>query len=134
MKKLKDLIKTPEYWLEEIQNELFRQLHDYMKKTGKSQSDIAKELKVSESYVSQILNGNFNFTLKKLIDISLYIGKVPDFNFSRPESFLSKEYENTKEKKEKYLSKQLENVYLPVVNDNSLSNIKLKKSKVKSEV
>jgi len=99
MKKLKDLIKTPEYWLEEIQNELFRQLHDFMKKTGKSQSDIAKELKVSESYISQILNGNFNYTLKKLITLSLYMGKVPDLNFSRPESFLSKISEDTQKEK-----------------------------------
>jgi len=91
MKKFKDLIKTPEYWQENIQNELFRQLTDYMEKTGKSQSRIAKELKVSKSYVSQILNGNFNFTLNKLIELSLYIGKVPDFNFISPESYISKE-------------------------------------------
>ncbi|MCX6162028.1 MAG: helix-turn-helix transcriptional regulator [Ignavibacteriae bacterium] len=90
MKKFKDLIKTPEYWQENIQNELFRQLTDYMEKTGKSQSRIAKDLKVSKSYVSQILNGNFNFTLNKLIELSLYMGKVPDFNFISPESYISK--------------------------------------------
>ncbi len=89
MKKFNDLVKTPDYWMEEIQNELYRQLHDYMKKTGKSQNTIAKDLKVSKSYISQILNGNFNFTLKKLIELSLYIGKVPEFKFLSSESYVS---------------------------------------------
>ncbi len=40
MKIFNDLINTPEYWQENIQNELFRQLTDYMEKTGKSQSQI----------------------------------------------------------------------------------------------
>ena len=80
MKKLKDLVKTHEYWVETIQNELYNELTTYMNKTGKSQNDIAKELGVSKSYVSQILNGNFNFTIKKLIDLSLYMGLLPNFS------------------------------------------------------
>ena len=87
MKNRKDLIKSPDYWLEEIQDELYRQLKDYMDKNKLSQNDIAKKLKVSKSYISQILNGNFNFTLKKLIELSLLMGKVPDIKFLNFDDF-----------------------------------------------
>jgi len=43
--------------------------------------DIAEKLKVSNSYISQILNGDFNFTLKKLIELGLVIGKIPYLEF-----------------------------------------------------
>ena len=101
MRKYIELIKSPEYWHEKFQNELYRQLKDFMDKTGKSQNDIAKDLKVSKSYISQILNGKFNFTLKKLIDLTLYVGKIPDFEFSLPEKYLTK---LTDAKKETYKS------------------------------
>lgn len=95
MRKYIELIKSPEYWHEKFQNELYRQLKDFMDKTGKSQNDIAKDLKVSKSYISQILNGKFNFTLKKLIDLSLYMGKIPELNFTIPEKYLLKSSEAT---------------------------------------
>jgi|WetSurMetagenome_2_1015567.scaffolds.fasta_scaffold260301_2 transcriptional regulator with XRE-family HTH domain len=101
MKKINELIKSPHFWLEMIQNEIYSQLHEYMKRTGKSQNDIANDLNVSKSYISQVLNGNFNFTLKKLIDLTLYVGKIPDFEFSLPEKYLAK---LTDAKKETYKS------------------------------
>jgi len=97
MRKYKELIKSPEYWHEKFQNELYRQLKDFMDKTGKSQNDIAEDLKVSKSYISQILNGKFNFTLKKLIDLSLYMERIPELNFVLPEIYLSKLSETKKE-------------------------------------
>lgn len=81
MKKFNEIIKSSDYWLEKFQNEIFRMLSTFMNEERKSQSDVAKDLKVSKSYISQILNGNFNFTLKKLIEISLYVGKVPTIEF-----------------------------------------------------
>lgn len=91
MKKIEELIKTPEYWMETIQNELYNKLTSYMKNTGKTQTDISKELKVSKSYISQILNGNFNFTLKKLIELSLYMGVIPSLNFISSDEYLSEQ-------------------------------------------
>ena len=113
MKKLKDLVKTHEYWVETIQNELYNELTTYMNKTGKSQNDIAKELGVSKSYVSQILNGNFNFTIKKLIDLSLYMGLLPNFSFSKPEIYLS---ETTSAKKYE-IAKPQNNTYSYLIHD-----------------
>ena len=61
--------------------DLYNELVNYMEANNFSQKDIAEKLGVSNAYVSQILNGNFNFTLKKLIEISLMMGKVPQLEF-----------------------------------------------------
>jgi predicted XRE-type DNA-binding protein len=77
MKNYKDLFKTKGYWMTKIQNDLYGEVSDYLESNEMNQSDFAKELNVSKGYVSQVMNGNFNFTLSKLIDLSLAINKVP---------------------------------------------------------
>jgi len=81
MIKREQLLKRPNYLLTKYQNEIYRQLVEYMKERKISQSEIAQKLDVSNSYVSQILNGDFNFTLKKIIELALMIGKVPHIEF-----------------------------------------------------
>ncbi len=83
----KELLEGPEYLLTGYQNEIFRQLSAYMEKHQMSQKDLAEKLGVSNAYVSQILNGNFNFTLKKLIELGLFIGKVPNIEFLEQHEF-----------------------------------------------
>jgi transcriptional regulator with XRE-family HTH domain len=76
-----DLIKSKGYNVTKIQNELFRQLTDYLDQKGITRTQFAKELGVSKGYVSQVLNGDFDFKLSKLVELSLAIGKIPEFNF-----------------------------------------------------
>jgi transcriptional regulator with XRE-family HTH domain len=78
-----ELMKTPEYWVEVIQNRLFEEVHNYLSKEQMTQTQLAEQLGVSKGYISQILNGNFNHTLRKLVEISLAIGVVPDVNFKK---------------------------------------------------
>jgi transcriptional regulator with XRE-family HTH domain len=75
------LLRAPEYWFEEAQNELYRKVSEYQKKKGINQTQLAKELGVTKGYISQILKGEFNYTLKKLIEISLAIGMVPRIEY-----------------------------------------------------
>ena len=81
MLKHKDLVTKPEYWLETIQNEIFRQVTAYLRDNHLTQSQFAAQLGVSKGYVSQVMKGEFNYTLKKLIELSLAIGKAPVINF-----------------------------------------------------
>jgi len=83
-----ELLKSPEYSFEVIQNELYRQLDDYLKSNNMSQSEFAEKLGVTKGYISQILKGNFNYTLKKLIELSLAIGKVPLITFNEIDAFI----------------------------------------------
>lgn len=78
------LRKQPEFILTQLQNELFRELTTYMEKNALSKKQLAEKLGVSPSYISQVLNGNFNFTILKLVELSLAIDKVPVIRFEDP--------------------------------------------------
>jgi len=83
MKPKNEIIKSPDYWLTKIQNQLFRELTDYMKTNNLNQNDLANKMNVSRGYINQVLNGNFNFTLKKLIELSLAMNKIPSISFEK---------------------------------------------------
>ena len=77
-----ELVSNTGYWLDKIQNDLYYELNRYMKNKDLNRTQLAKELGFSKGYISQVLNGNFNYSLKKLIDLSLAIGLVPKINYS----------------------------------------------------
>jgi len=72
-----DILRRPAYWFEETQNELYSQVSEYMKREKINQSQLAERLKVSKGYVSQIMNGDYNFSLKKWITLCVSIGIIP---------------------------------------------------------
>jgi transcriptional regulator with XRE-family HTH domain len=88
-----ELVKKPEYWLETIQNEIFRQVNAYLKENNMTQNQLAEQLGVTKGYVSQIMKGEFNYTLKKLIELSLAVGKAPVINFTPLAEIVSAENE-----------------------------------------
>jgi transcriptional regulator with XRE-family HTH domain len=90
MLKQDELMKQPGYWLEMLQNEIFRQVADYIDRKQINQTQLAQELGVSKGYVSQVLKGEFNYTLKKLIELSLAVGKAPLIEFRSLEEVISK--------------------------------------------
>ncbi|HLG03473.1 MAG TPA: helix-turn-helix domain-containing protein [Bacteroidia bacterium] len=90
-----ELLKRPNYLLTKYQNEIYRQLIAYIQSNNLAHKDIAAKLGVSNSYVSQVLNGEFNFTLKKLIEIGLLIGKVPTLEFVDFNEYWRREKEKT---------------------------------------
>lgn len=77
-----ELLQSPEYWFENAQNDLYGQVMEYMKNEGLNQSQLAEKLGVSKGYISQVLKGEFNYTLKKLIELSLAVGKVPQVSYT----------------------------------------------------
>ncbi len=81
MLKREELANRPEYWLETIQNQIFRQVTSYLKDNNLTQNQFAEQLGVSKGYVSQIMKGEFNYTLKKLIELALAVGKAPIIDF-----------------------------------------------------
>ena len=91
MKTREDLLKSPTYWLTDVQIEVFNLLNTYMDENNLTQKQVAEKLNVSPSYVSQILNGNFNFTISKLIELALLVGKAPIIKFETIEQILKAE-------------------------------------------
>ncbi len=76
-----DVLRSPDYWFADAQNELYRQVVTFMEKEGLNQTELALRLGVTKGYISQILKGNFNYTLKKLIELSIAIGHVPSIQY-----------------------------------------------------
>ncbi len=76
-----ELLKTPEYWVEEIQNQLFNEVQAYMQANNLNRIKLAQEWGVSKGYITQILNGQCNFSLKKLVELSLKMQKAPVINY-----------------------------------------------------
>ena len=83
-------MRTNEYWFETLQNEIFRQVDAYLKDNKMTQNQFAEQLGVSKGYVSQVMKGEFNYTLKKLIELSLAVGKAPVLEFNPTCSLFSK--------------------------------------------
>jgi transcriptional regulator with XRE-family HTH domain len=76
-----EILSSPEYWFAGEQNEFFRQVIEYMERENLNQTQLAERLGVSKGYISQLLKGEFNHSLKKLIELSLSIGMVPQIKY-----------------------------------------------------
>lgn len=76
-----ELVSSKECWMVNIQTELFAELEKYLKDNNINRTQFAEKLGVSKGYVSQVLNGDFNHSISKLIELSLAMGKVPILKF-----------------------------------------------------
>lgn len=91
MTEREELLRSPAYWLTKVQIQVFNLLNTYMEDNNLTQKQVAEKLNVSPSYVSQILNGKFNFTISKLVELSLLVGKAPIIQFETIEQILKAE-------------------------------------------
>lgn len=89
MIKRDELLRTEEYWFEVLQNDIYRIVAEYIKKENINQTQLAEQLGVSKGYISQIMNGNFNYTLKKMIELSLALKMAPAFEFKNLEQYIN---------------------------------------------
>ncbi|MCD7914072.1 MAG: helix-turn-helix domain-containing protein [Tannerellaceae bacterium] len=81
--KHEELIKTPEYWTTKIQLELFEKVEQYMEDNRINRTELAKRLGVSKGYISQVLNGDFDYRISKLVELALFIGYYPHITFEK---------------------------------------------------
>lgn len=78
---LAERMKNDTYWTTHIQLDVFREINDYLETNNLTRSQFAEQLGVTKGYISQILNGNFDHKISKLVQLLLAIGKVPDLKF-----------------------------------------------------
>lgn len=76
------LLKSVEYWQGEIQLNLYTLVEEYLQNNNISRVQFAEMLGVSKGYVSQILNGDFDHRISKLVELCMAIGKVPRVTFT----------------------------------------------------
>lgn len=76
-----ELIKSKEYHIAGIQLNLFNQIEGYMQKNNLNQNQLAEKLGVSKGYISQILNGDFDHKISKLVELALACDCIPILSF-----------------------------------------------------
>ncbi len=81
MKTKNELMRTSGFWLETIQNDIFRMIDEYLYENKMSGDEFAENFGYSKRYVMKILNGEFNYTLEELINLCINIGKTPNIEF-----------------------------------------------------
>ncbi len=90
------LLRSKEWWLTHIQNDLYNIIKSYKESNGKKNVDIAKKLKVSKGYVSQLLSGNYDHKLSKMVELALEFGKAPQVEFIDIEDYIKQDELNLK--------------------------------------
>lgn len=94
------MLNHPKYWVEGINGLLYDAIVTYMQKHNMKRKDLAVHLDISPGRVSQILNdGEINFSMEKIIEIALKVGKFPSFEFEDKEVFLERERKVSDRKK-----------------------------------
>lgn len=86
--KREDLLKEPEYWTAELQNELYRQITLYMENHNMNKTQLAEYLGCTKGYVTQLLNGDYDHKISKFVELSLAIGLIPEVTFTKVEDYL----------------------------------------------
>ena len=82
-----ELIHSKEYWVTNIQLKLFAEVEAFMKAHKMNRTQFADYLGCSKGYVTQLLSGDYDNKLSKLVELSLAIGKVPELEFGDLEEY-----------------------------------------------
>jgi len=85
-KKYKDLFRkakqSPDYWEEVFNLELTEDIWKIMKNRRISQKKLSSLLGTSEAYVSKILNGNQNLSIKSISKLAFVLGSAPHIHIA----------------------------------------------------
>lgn len=83
------LVRGEGYWMEAIQQTIHEALLAYMDKHDLNQTELAKKLGFTRGYVSQLMNGNFNLSQKKIIQLLLKMDMVPDLRVRTVDEYVA---------------------------------------------
>ena len=106
----KQLLNSKEYWLSKIQINLFNQVFDYLENNNMNRSELAKKLGVTKGYISQVLNGDSDHRISKMVELSLAIGVIPDVRFKNLNEYLKTD-EKCKDKNDQDLMDSLQKIH-----------------------
>ena len=82
-----NILNQPGYWVEAINGMLYEAITEYMKSHKINRAQMAEYLGISRGRMSQILNdGDINFSIEKLVEIALKVGKYPVIQFEDKET------------------------------------------------
>jgi len=74
------ILRDATYWEEMIKTQLFEIVEQHLKDNKLKKKDFAQQIGVSKGYVSQVLNGDRDHRLSKVVELALAVGKAPFFS------------------------------------------------------
>lgn len=83
-------LKDKAYWLAQFQSQVHQLLEHYRIENQLTKTQLAAKLGVSKGYITQILNGEFDHKVSKLVELALAFDKVPYFEYTDPETYLDR--------------------------------------------
>lgn len=89
--KREDLLRNSGYLTAKIQLDLYKCAEDFMRKNNMNRTQLAEHLGVSKGYVSQLLNGDYDHKLSKLVELSLAFDMVPSVEFKPMEEAVAED-------------------------------------------
>ena len=84
----KEILEMPEYWIANIQVSLYDCAARFMQENEMNRTQLAEYLGVSKGYVSQLLNGDYDHKISKLVDLALKFGFVPKIEFKKFQDYV----------------------------------------------
>jgi transcriptional regulator with XRE-family HTH domain len=92
--KREELLRSPHYWLAHIQNDLYGMMQRYMAKNKLRKKDLADKLGFTKGYISQVMNGDFNHKISKLVELALACDTVPVVHFLPADKYIADDADN----------------------------------------
>lgn len=89
--KRKDVISSSAYWTANLQMALYDCALQYMEEHNMNRTQLSEHLGVSRSYVSQLLNGDYDHRISKMFELSLQFGFIPKFDFVKTSDYIRNE-------------------------------------------
>lgn len=80
-----DKYRSAPYWTQLIHLKIRSAVQTFIDENNLTQGKFAERLGESEGYVSQIMDGDFNQPLSKLVELALACNLVPRLDFVPPE-------------------------------------------------
>ena len=77
--------RRPEYWEEGAILDFTEALYDAMQRQGVTRAELARRLGTSQAYITRVLSGNANFTLKTMTKLAHALGMQLDVGLSAQE-------------------------------------------------
>lgn len=79
-----------EYWTAQIQMKLLKLIQTYLDSNNMTRTELAQKLGVTKGYVSQVMAGDYDHRISKMVELTMAIGYIPDINFKPAEENFSK--------------------------------------------
>lgn len=78
-----------QYWTTQIQMKLLQLIQTYLDENQMTRTELAEKLGVTKGYVSQVMAGDYDHRISKMVELTMTIGYIPQIEFIPAETVFS---------------------------------------------